>query len=223
MKTERGLLPWVLGGLSAATIAVAFAAVSSHRAEATLPPPPTATPTPLIAAQAPALPAAVPVSATTQATSPVTPATEPESQVPSSPAPPQSAVAQEATGGQIWACTTRGVKTFSNNPCGENSTLLDIGPINTMRATPAIHYVRPYGSAAGAAPAYASGYPDQGVADDSEDSADQYPAEAGANSYTIVQGVRFVRRKRPDHFHLPHPHHNPAQNPGHHSMAARRN
>ena len=39
MNKERDLLPWIFGGLSAAAIAVAFAAVSTHRAEATLAPP----------------------------------------------------------------------------------------------------------------------------------------------------------------------------------------
>lgn len=217
MRKARDLLPWVLGGLSAATIAAAFAAVSSHRTEAMKP-----AATPVVAAQIPASPAAAPAPPTIQAASPATaatPATEPGPQT-ASPATLMQAEAQPAVSeGQIWACTTHGVKTFSNNPCGENSKLLDVGPINTMRATPAIHYVRPYGSASGGAP----GYADQGVADDGDDYADQYPAEAGANSYTIVQGVRFVRRKRPDHFHRPPAHHSAAQNPGHHSMPARRN
>jgi hypothetical protein len=214
MRKERDFMPWVLGGLSAATIAAALAAVSSHRTATTLKP----AATPVVAAQSPASPAAAPAPPTIQATSPATPA-ESESQASSPAAPMQPAVQPAVSGGQIWACTTRGVKTFSNNPCGENSTLLDVGPINTMRATPAIHYVRPYGSASGGAPAYA----DQGSADDSDDYADQYPAEAGANSYTIVQGVRFVRRRRPDHFHRPPAHHNAAQHPAHNSTPARRN
>ncbi|HEY2465602.1 MAG TPA: hypothetical protein VGI32_16190 [Steroidobacteraceae bacterium] len=212
MNKERDLLPWIFGGLSAAAIAVAFAAVSSHRAEPAL----AFTPTPVVAAQAPALPAAVPAPPTASAPSPA-PATD-AAPMPAPP-PAQAAVPPTASEGQIWACTTNGVKTYSNNPCGEKSTLLDVGPVNTMSATPAIHYARPYG----AAPSYQPGYADQGAADDSEDYAEQYPAEAGGNSYAIVQGVRFAPRKRPDHFHRAPSHHNPGQNPGHNSGPSRRN
>ena len=196
MDKERNLLPWILGGLSAATIAVvAFAAVSAHRDASTL------APTPAVAA----LPAVrAPVSAPTLPG----PSTAQASVSDAAPTPPQAraAVEPEVPAGQIWQCTTKGVKTFSNNPCGEKSTLLDVGPINTMSATPAIHYVR----ASGSEPRYSQGYSDQGAAAD-EQSSDDYGAEAGANSYTVVQGARFVAHRRPEHFHRP-PHHNPGHN-----------
>lgn len=200
MTKERDLLPWILGGLSAATIAVAFAAVSTHREASTL------APTPAVAAQpagrsavsTPALPP--PLSAQAAAVPDLAPVI----------APPQAQTAAEpeVQAGQIWECTTKGVKTFSNNPCGEKSTLLDVGPINTMSAIPAIGYAHAYGSE----PRYAPGYADRGITGDEEQNSDDYGAEAGGNSYSIIQG--FVARRRPEHSHRPPPHHNSGHSSG---------
>jgi hypothetical protein len=222
MKKQRDLLPWILGGLSAATIAVAFAAVSTHRNV------PTLVPTPAVAPQAAASP---PVSAPTLP-APSTAQAPPPATMPDSapvPAPPQAqtAAAPEVRAGQIWECTTNGVKTFSNNPCGGKSTLLDVSPINTMSATPAIHYARAYG----AEPRYAPGYADPSAPGDDEQSSEDYGTEAGGNSYTIIQGAGFVARRRPEYMHRPHPHQSPGQtpaqnpghNPGHSSGPVRRN
>jgi hypothetical protein len=214
MKKERDLLPWILGGLSAATIAVAFAAVSTHRDA------PALAPTPVVAAQAavrpPVSPPALPAPSTEQA---APPATETGSAPMLPPPPAQTAAEPEVQAGQIWECTVKGVKTFSNNPCGEKSTLLDVSPINTMRAAPPIHYARAYGSE----PRYAPGYADQGAPADDEQYSEDYGAEAGGNSYTIIQGAGFVARRRPEHMHRPPPHHNPGHNDGHSSGPARRN
>jgi hypothetical protein len=203
MKKERGLLPWILGGLSAATIAVAFAAVSTHRNVPTLAPTPTAD------QQAAARPPVSPPPSPSPAQAPPPAAVPDPAPVP---APPQaqSAAEPEVHAGQIWECTMKGVKTFSNNPCGEKSTLLDVSPINTMSATPAIHYARAYG----AEPRYAPGYADQGAPADDEQSSEDYGTETGGNSYTIIQGAGFVARRRPEHMHRPHPHQSPGQNPG---------
>jgi hypothetical protein len=115
----------------------------------------------------------------------------------------QAAAQPDAQGGQIWVCTTKGVKTFSNNPCGEKSTLLDVGPINTMNATPVNRYPRGYEQQ----PRYAPAYNDQ--ATEAEDYSDQYGSDAGA-PYTIVQGVAFVPRRHLEHPHRPAYHqHNP--------------
>jgi hypothetical protein len=198
MNKERDLLPWVLGGLSAAAIAVAFAAVSTHRNAPSLP-------SQVLAAQPAASPTALPARTTVPA---APPAAQPDS-TPSSAPPPlqaQNAVAPETPGGQIWVCVTNGVKTFSNNPCGEKSTQLDVGPINTMSAAPAMHSVRAYGPE----PRYAAGYADQGAPADADEYPDQSSADTGGNSYTIVQGVGLVARRHPEHSHRPPPHHNPA-------------
>jgi hypothetical protein len=200
MNKERDLLPWIFGGLSAAAIAVAFAAVSTHRAEATLAPP-------AAAAQALASPTMPPAPAIAQsAPQAAPPAAQPDSAPNPSPPQAQSAVEPQVQAGQIWECMTKGVKTFSNNPCGEKSTLLDVGPINSMSPLPAVHYAGAYGSQ----PRYAAGYPDQSTPADAEDSSDQYAADSGGNSYAIV-GV--VPRRRPEQIHRPPSppaHHNPA-------------
>jgi hypothetical protein len=204
MNKERGLLPWILGGLSAAAIAVAFAAVSTHRTAPSLP-------SQVVAAQPLASPPALPAPTIAPAPSPAAALspTEPNPVPSSTPPPPQvqNAVAPEMPGGQIWECVTNGVKTFSNNPCGEKSTQLDVGPINTMSAAAAIHYVRAYAPE----PRYAPGYTDQSARGDADEYPDESAAETGGNSYTIVQGVGFVPRRRPEHHNpMPPPHHNPA-------------
>jgi hypothetical protein len=212
MNKERDLLPWILGGLSAATIAVAFAAVSTHRDVTALSPP--LAPTPVVAAQ-PAVPP--PISAPAMPAASTSPVAAPSAEPDSAPMPAapdaQTAAQPQVQPGQIWECITKGVKTYSNNPCGEKSTLLDVSPINTMPATPVIHYARAYGSD----PRYAPGYADQGAPADDEQYSEDYGAEAGGNSYTVIQGAGFVARRRPEHSHRP-PHHDPGYKPGNNSQ-----
>ena len=112
----------------------------------------------------------------------------------------QGAPDSPAPSGQIWECTTKGVKTFSNNPCGDKSTLLEVGPVNTMNPTPAVHYARAYSSE----PRYAPAYADSDSATDQNSYSDTASAESAGNSYTIIRGVGFVARRRPEH-----PHHRP--------------
>jgi hypothetical protein len=111
----------------------------------------------------------------------------------------QAAPESSVPSGQIWECTTKGVKTFSNNPCGDKSTLLQIAPINTMNPTPAVHYARTYA-------------PEVGYAEsDSSDQApysDQTSAESVGDSYAIIRGAGFIPRRRPEHtHHRPMPNH----------------
>lgn len=211
MNKERDLLPWIFGGLSAAAIAVAFAAVSTHRNA------PPLTPQPLAAQPA----ASLPTTATPTTPTPVPPmdttaqATPPAMPTDSAPMPPpaQTAVAPQVQAGQIWECTTKGVKTFSNNPCGEKSTLLDVGPVNTMSPAP-MRYARAYPPDR----RYAAGYPDQSAAAEDDDYSDQ-SGDTSGNSYTIVQGVGFVPRRRAENIHRPHyPPAAPAA-PAHHNSA----
>jgi len=124
-----------------------------------------------------------------------------------SPMQAQAAPESPAQSGQIWECTTKGVKTFSNNPCGDKSTLREVGPINTMNPTPVVHYARAYAPE----PRYAPAYSDSDGAADQGSYSDPVSAESGGNSYAIVQGVGFVARRRPEH----HPHHRPM--PNHHN------
>lgn len=199
MNKERDLLPWIFGGLSAAAIAVAFAAVSTHRATPALAPQ-------VIATQPPA-PPVLPVATTAQVASP---AAQLDPAPPSAPPPPQTAREPEVQAGQIWECMTQGVKTFSNNPCGEKSTLLDVGPINTMPPAPT-HYARAYGPDR----RYAQGYSDQSPAD-ADDYSDQNAGDTDGNSYSTVLGVGLVPRRRAENIHRPHP--APAP-PAHHTSA----
>jgi hypothetical protein len=98
---------------------------------------------------------------------------------------------------------TNGVKTFSNNPCGDKSTRLEIGPINTMNPTPAVRYARGYASEPRYAPVSADS-----EGSDQDSYSDPAGAETGDNSYTIIQGIGFVPRRRPEHpRHRPTPHH----------------
>jgi hypothetical protein len=203
MNKERDLLPWVLGALSATAVAVAITAVSSTK---TAPP----APTPVVAAQAAPAALQAPARVPAPAPPPADPAaaTAPQADPPPQQSPMQAQVAPEAPApsGQIWECTTKGVKTFSNNPCGDKSTPVEVGPINTMNPTPVIHYARGYAPE----PRYAPAYADSDNSSDQEPYSDQAGAES-SGSYTIIQGGGFVARRRPEH----HPHHRPM--PNHHT------
>lgn len=207
MKAERDLLPWILGGLSAVAIAVAYAAVSIHRDAAISPPSLVAAALPAHAQ--PAVAVQLPASPVPTALPTAAPTDGPNAAPVSVPSQTQTAEQSEAPASHIWQCTTNGVKTFSNNPCGDKSTLLDVGPINTMRPTPAIDYARAYGSR----PRYGAAYPDQSAATDVDDYSDQYTADTDGYAYTIV-GV--LPRRRPVQYHRPPV--KPAP-PSHHSPA----
>ncbi|HEY2781798.1 MAG TPA: hypothetical protein VGI90_13525 [Steroidobacteraceae bacterium] len=186
MSKERDLLPWVLGAVLATAVAAAIAAISSNKTAAPV------QAAPVVAAQptpAPVIPAPAP--------SPE--ASTPEPQAPAADAIVQAAAESPEPSGQIWECTTNGVKTFSNNPCGNKSTRLEIGPINTMNPTPAFRYARANTPEPRYAPAYAGS-----DSSDQDSYSDQGSGDSGGNSYTVIQGVGFVPRR-----HLDHPHHRP--------------
>jgi hypothetical protein len=218
MNKQRDLLPWILGALSVATVAVVVAVASSGKTIAPRHPagaaiaPLTATPD-LPSMPAPVAPVAslAAVSATAGLSSPAS-APNPEAAPLPAAAPVPAGPAQATTEpalqtGQIWECVTNGVKTFSNNPCGEKSTLLEVRAINTMNPTPVVQYAHAYTPEPRYSPAYAdpNSYSDQDVY------SEQGGAESPVNSYAIVQGFAFLPRKRPEHPHRPPLHHN---NPG---------
>src|ERR1700681_4675263 len=129
MDKDRALLPWILAGLSMATVAIAITVASTNRtapanyqaphrtAVYALPPAPADN----AAAPAPAAAAAPALVAQVQTVAPSKPPTK-----------------------QIWECTTNGQKTFSNNPCGDKPSLREVGPINTMDPTPLFAPSRSY-------------------------------------------------------------------------------
>jgi len=180
MDKNRDLLPWILGGLTMATIALAMTVASTNKTTA-----PSfrasSQPTAHLLPQAPVdnspAPPPPPVPATVL---PTLAATPPPAQIPS----------QASAANQIWECTINGQKTFAGRPCGGKSKLREVGPINTMEAAPLLPPSRSYQTQTDYAPDYY--YPG--------------PQDSADNSYPIVAVRPFVERRRPDHTHRPHGH-----------------
>jgi hypothetical protein len=199
MTEDRDLLPWILGALSMAAVAMAVAigmtgrTTSAHASSQTTSAPPalaTAELNPKM--QNSAAPAgSAPASAASASTSPASTASSSAAQA--YPEPPsaqgvgaaqaQPALTQNAAGNQIWECTTNGVKTFSNTRCGSAAVLREVGPINVMEASPAsnVHWY-------GAGPNDAGDYYDP--------SYDPNPPQPADNSYPVVVGVPYLERRR---------------------------
>jgi hypothetical protein len=221
MNKERGLLPWILGGLTMAGVAVAVAMVSSGRPVTPSLPQASAVTAPISAPVS--LPLPTPAAEAAPATQ-VAPAVE-AAAMPDVSAPMPAAEAQTTTepteqSGQIWECTTNGQKTFSNNPCGEKSTLLAMRPINTMNPTPEVRDARAYGSDPRYAPQYTdqNAYGDQNAYAGQDTYGDPGNGEYGGTSYGVVQGFAFLPRRRPEHPHRPESHHNSPES--HHNSGA---
>jgi hypothetical protein len=180
MYKDRDLLPWILGGLSMATVAIAITVGSDNAtAPKRTPAPSQASAYALPPAPAETVPAPVPEPAPTLAAAriqTVTPAIERSS--------------------QIWECTINGQKTFSDNPCGDKSSLHKIGPINTMDPTPIFRSTPSYEPQSSYAPEPQSSYaPDYA-----------YPSEQqfADNSYPVYVGIPFHEHRRPDRAHHSH-------------------
>jgi hypothetical protein len=206
MNNRRNLLPWILGGLSVAAVAVVITVAFAGKTVPGMRPAGAATAQETSAPDSVSLPAPATVASVAAEAAMPAVATVPAvaETVPPPAAQAQAAAEPALQAGQIWECMTNGVKTFSNNPCGEKSTLLEVRAINTMNPTPVVRYAR----ANGPEPRYSPGYADQNSYSDQEVYGEQGPAETGVNSYAIVQGFAFVPRKRPEHPHRPPPHHN---------------
>jgi len=177
MDKDRDLLPWILGGLSMATVALAMTVASINKIAA---------PSLRSSGQPTAhlLPQAT-VDNSPAPTPPPVPMTVPT--LAATPLPAQSP-SQPSAANQIWECTINGQRTFAGKPCGGKSTLREVGPINTMEAAPLLPPSRSYQTQ--------SGYPPDYYYPSPQDSAD--------NSYPIVVVRPFVERRRPDHTHRPH-------------------
>lgn len=188
MIRENNLLPWIMGGLSLAAIAVAVT-VSSTIGSASR-----KLPTPVPAAvSAPAqalLPAAAPISVLPPAPAPV-PATAPPADPTLALDPVQPAGAPMASENQIWECTTNGQRTFSDKPCGSNATLREMNPLNVMSPAPRSPPTYPYPPESGNAPDYY--YPD---GPDGQD--------VVSSSYPVVVGYPYAVHRRPEHPQRPY-------------------
>ena len=172
MEKDRDLLPWIFGGLSMATVAIAIIVGSNNRpAPQNSPAPSSATAYALPPAPAETVPVAVPVAAPVVV--PVQALAAAQLQTVTSPI-------EQST--QIWECEINGQRTFSDKRCGEKPSPRKIGPINTMDPTPIFRSNSSYGPQS----SYAPEYQDQG---------EQQPAD---NSYPVYVGVPYHERRKPD-------------------------
>jgi hypothetical protein len=178
MDKEHDLLPWILGGLMIATAALAIAVASTNRIAprnlqalsqtATQTPPVTPPVTLPAMAPAPTFEPAPPPAVAAAPIQAMTPETEPTV--------------------KIWECTINGLRTFSNKSCGNNPSIREIGPVNTMEATPILRFDRAYEPQS----SYQPDYPDSS------------PQESPDSSYPAVVGIPFHQGRRSDHAHQPH-------------------
>jgi hypothetical protein len=217
MTEDRDLLPWILGGLSMAAVAMAIAVAltgrssPAHASSQAIPTLATAdlnrkipnggasiAATPNKGAPTGATPTGIaPASGAPSSTAPASLVAAPSQSVAATQTPPVAASSPSGT--QIWECTTNGIKTFSNSRCGSTAILRDVGPINVMDASPVASNVHWYGP------------------DSNEASPDYYypaPPQPADNSYPVVVGIPYLQRRRPEHPHQPnnhdrgHPRHN---------------
>jgi hypothetical protein len=177
MIRENNLLPWIMGGLALATIAVAVTVSSTIGTAKRLP-------TPVQAAVSAPTQAPVPVAAPISVSAP---APEPATAPPPDPSlaldPVQPAGAPMASANQIWECTTNGQKTFSDKSCGGNATLREMNPLNVMNSAPRSPPTLPYQPDSSNAPDYY--YPEGQDAVES-------------SSYPVVVGYPYAVRRRPE-------------------------
>jgi hypothetical protein len=176
MDKGSDLLRWILGGLMLATVAVAIVVGSTNRIA------PTNSQT-LGPTTTQALTAIAPILTPAPALTP----TVPVAQI-------QTVSALIVPGDQIWECTINGQKTFSDNPCGDNSSLHEIGPINRMDPTPILRQARSYEPESSYQPEYV--YP-------SEQENYNPRQEYTVNSYPVFVAMPFHERRKPEHAHRP--------------------
>jgi hypothetical protein len=177
MYKDRDLLPWILGGLMMATVALAIAVGSTGRNAPGNLQAPSQTATRTLPATLPAIAAPAPASER----APPPPVAAAPIQV-MTPAPPTEPTVK------IWECTINGIRTFSNKSCGDKPSIREIGPVNTMESTPIFRFDPAYGPES----SYQPDYPDSS------------PQESPDNSYPTVIGIPFHQGRRTDHAHQPH-------------------
>jgi hypothetical protein len=194
MSRETGVLHWILGALFLATVATAITFGMNHGSTARN----LAAPSQTLAVSLPAPPINTVTAPAPQPAPSDTPVAATHADAPSPPLANQAS----PQNGQIWECMTNGQKTFSNNPCGAKSTVLDIGPVNTMEATPVFHAGRSYAAPpSGYAPPEYSSAPDDTYAD-AQGSAES----SGATYFGVPYAVRIKpQHRRPDYRHENHP------------------
>jgi hypothetical protein len=178
MDKNRDLLPWILGGLVMATVALAIAVASTNRIAPRNSPTLSQTATQTLPATLPAIAAPAPASAERASPPPVA-AAPVQAMIPTPPTEPNV---------KIWECTINGIRTFSNRSCGDKPSIREIGPVNTMESTPVFPFDRAYRPES----TYQPDYPDSN------------PQESPDSSYPTVIGIPFHQGRRSDHAHQPH-------------------
>jgi hypothetical protein len=98
---------------------------------------------------------------------------------------------------QVWECTINGQRAFSDYPCGDKSTLREIGPINRMDPTPILPYSRSFvpESSGQSRDSYPSQQADS-YASEQQSADNSYPAD---DSYPVFVGNPVGMRRRPHH------------------------
>jgi len=188
MDKDRDLLPWIFGGLSMATVAMAITLGSTY-----------GTAPSNLQASRQIVPHALPdAEATVRATAQAPAAAQAPTAAQAAAAQIQAAVPPPVPSSQIWECTINGQKTFSDNPCGAKASLHDIGPINGMDPTPILPYARALGPESSYQPEYS--YP--------AEQADSYAGEQqfANNAYPVFIGNPYREHRRPDRGHRPYNH-----------------
>ncbi len=117
-------------------------------------------------------------------------------------APVQAPKPATEKGAQIWECTTKGVKTFSNNPCGRKSSLVTLRPLNTMESATVVRSAR----ANEPVPPYTKEYTDQNLFPDQNAFATAfddhpYPADQGYQGYGYAPAYAYAPLARGNHPH----------------------
>jgi hypothetical protein len=186
MDKGRVLLPWLLRGLSMATLAIAITVGWAKGIAPNNSPVPSET-TAHMLPDAEVTTAPAPGPAPTLAVAQVRPVTVP------------TAPNVEATR-QIWECTINGVKTFSDNPCGDKSSLFEVGSINRMDPTPVVPHSRSYVPESSGQPNYSSSQQADSYPGEQQSADDSHPADS---SYPVFLGVP-IKHGRFDHEHRQH-------------------
>ena len=193
MDKDRDLFPWIFGGLSMATVAIAITMGSTHGtapSNSQAPRQPIAYTLPEAKVTPAPAPAPVPASALALAPAPAPPLAAAQIQTVSPPT---------ESNNQIWECTINGQKTFSDSPCGGQSSVRELGPINRMDPTPVPSHARSYVPESSYQPGYSSYQGDQ---EDSSPGEQQF----ANNSYPGFVGYPVHEPRRPEHARRPHAH-----------------
>jgi hypothetical protein len=187
MDNDRDLLPWILGGVLFAAMAIAIAVGSTDRIAS--------------ANSHPVGQDTLRASATTMVTPASAPAPMPHASAPpGAPAPQVQAVnlPPAVPAGAIWECRINGQRAFSSSPCGGKSSVRQIGPVNRMDSVPIFQQTRSYEPESSYQPPEPYPYPYPSEPQDAN------PGEFADNSYPVFLGFPLREHRRPDHTHRPH-------------------